>query len=85
MIRSDTEYVVRIACGLSQCEREMNTEGNADLWAEFVSELKLKTTRHLHVVWVKGYASPQRLTKGEMTLLEHSLPLLQHTMQLRRR
>ena len=32
---SDSEYVVRIAIGLVQGERQLNTEGNADLWAFF--------------------------------------------------
>ena len=41
-IRFDSEYVVRVA----------TIEGNADLWAEIVSELRLKTARRLHFVWV---------------------------------
>ena len=27
------------------------------MWAEFVSELGLKTTRRLHLVWVKGHST----------------------------
>ena len=34
-IRSDSEYVVHIATGLLQGERQLNNEGIADLWDEF--------------------------------------------------
>ena len=34
-IMSDSEYVVRISTGLLEGERQLNTEGNADLWAFF--------------------------------------------------
>ena len=37
-IRSDSEYV-RVAAGLLQGERQLNNEGNADLWDEFVTEV----------------------------------------------
>ena len=52
-IRSDSEYVVRIATGLLQSERHLNNEGGADLWDEVVTELRLKATRQLGFVWVK--------------------------------
>ena len=48
-IRSDSEYVVRIPTRLIQGERQLNTDGNADMWVEFVCELGLKTTRRLHI------------------------------------
>ena len=48
---------MRIATGLLNGERQPNTEGSADLWAEFVSELGLKTTRRLHLVRVKGHST----------------------------
>ena len=64
-IRSDSEYVVRTAAGLLQGENQVITEGNADLWDlwdEFVTGLRLKTTRQLDFVWVRGHAtkSPHR-------------------------
>ena len=53
-IRSDSENVARIATGVLRGERQLNNEGNADLCDEFVTELRLKTTRQLNFVWVKG-------------------------------
>ena len=90
-IRSDSECVVRAATEPFQGNRQQTADGNADLWAEFAFELRLKTTRRVHIDWVQRHATKksistgQRWTKDEMTLPMHRLPLLQHTLQLRRR
>ena len=56
-IRSNSKYVVLIATGLLHGERQRNIEGNADLWVEFASELRLKTMRRIRFVWVKRHAT----------------------------
>ena len=56
-IMSDSEYVVRIVTGLLQGERQLNNEGDEDLWDEFVTELRLKDTRQLNFVWIKGHTT----------------------------
>ena len=62
-MRSHSEYVIRIAAGLLLGERQLETEGNAYLWAEFVSELRLETARRLHFVWVEEVTTT--LEKGK--------------------
>ena len=56
-IRSDSEYVVRIATSRTRGETQKCNEGNADLWDEFGTELRLKATRRLDFVWVKRDAT----------------------------
>ena len=77
-IRCDSECLVRVAIGLLQGERQLNNEGNADSWIEFETELRLRTTRRLHFVWVTGHAtkvhsgvSSPLWTKGAMMLQTH--------------
>ena len=87
-ISSDSEYVVRVAVGLLQGERQFNNECDADLWDEFVTELRLKATRQLDV-WVKGHATKVHIGRSplwtkELMLQTHwHLPLRRIT-QLRR-
>ena len=69
-IRSDSEYVVRVAVGLLQCERQLNNEGKAALWAEFVTDLRLKTTRLLDFVWVKGHSTKVHIDRQVTTTLD---------------
>ena len=59
-IRSDSEYVVRIAISRIRGETQKCNEGNADLWNEFETVLRLNDTRRLRrldFVWVKGHAT----------------------------
>ena len=63
---------VRVVTGLLKGERQLNTEGNADVWNELVTELRLKTTRRLNFVWgqrakkfTSSGRSPSLWTKGE--------------------
>ena len=67
-IRSDSEYVVCSATGLLQGERQLDNEGDAGLWDEFMTELRLKATRQLDFVWSKD-------TRQESTLTGRSPPL----------
>ena len=53
-IRSDSEYVVHAAPEPVQGERQRTAEGNVVVCAMFACELRLKTTRRIHFVWVKG-------------------------------
>ena len=46
-IRSDSEYVVRIATSRTRAETQRSNEGNADLWEEFETLLRRNTTRRL--------------------------------------
>ena len=46
-IRSDSEYVVRIATSRIRGETQKCNEENADLWNEFETVLKLNDTRRL--------------------------------------
>ena len=55
-IRSDSDYVVRIATSRSRGKMHKGNEGNADLWEEFETVLKRNITRRLGFVWVKGHA-----------------------------
>ena len=68
-IKSDSESVVRIAAGLLQGERQLNNESNADLWDEFLTELRLKTTRQLDFVWIKGHATKFHIDREITTTL----------------
>ena len=56
-IRSDSEYVVRIATSRVRGETQKCNEENADLWNEFETVLKINDTRRLEFVWVKGHAT----------------------------
>ena len=62
--------VVRIATGLSQGERQLNNKGTADLWDEFLTELRLKTTRQLDFVWVAGHATKVHIDREITTTLD---------------
>ena len=74
-IRSDSEYVVRVAAALLHGQRQQTAKSKENPYAEFAVELSLKTTHRLHHVWGKGDAtkihvdreSPQPWTKGRMT------------------
>ena len=48
-------------------------EGNGDLWDEFVTELRLRTTRHLDFVWVKGYPTKVHIDREITTTLDTRL------------
>ena len=63
-IRSDSDHVVRIATRLLQGESQLNNEGDADLWHEFVTELRLKATEQLSFVWIKGHSMQLMGRKG---------------------
>ena len=56
-IRSDSEYVVRIATSRMRGENQKCNEKNADLWNEFETLLRPNDTRRLEFVWVKGHAT----------------------------
>ena len=56
-IRSDSEYVVRIATSRMRGETQKCNEENADLWNEFETVLRLNDTRRLEFVWVKWHAT----------------------------
>ena len=58
--------------GLLQGERQLNTEGNADLWPEYVSELRLKATRRLHFVCVKGHEMKCHIDRRTTTTLDRA-------------
>ena len=55
-IRSDSEFVVRIASSRTRGETQKGNEGNVDLWHEFETVLRLNVTRRLDCVWVQGHA-----------------------------
>ena len=74
-IRSDSDYVVCIATGLLQGERQSSNEGDANLWDEFVTELRLKATQQPSFVWIKGHATKIHIYRRL---------LLRHVTQLRR-
>ena len=57
----------KLLLGLLQGERQLHTEGNADSWAEFVSVLRLKTTRRVHFEWVKGHATKVHIDRETST------------------
>ena len=48
---------MRIAAGLYEERRKGANESNTDLLDEFGEELRLKGTRRLDCVWVKGHAT----------------------------
>ena len=62
-IRSDSEYVVRIATSRVRGEAKKCNEENADLWNEFEIVLRLIDTRRLEFVWVKGHATKVRINR----------------------
>ena len=68
-------------------------DGNADLWDEFGTELRLNATRRLDFVWVEGHAAKLHidwqitatLNKGVMTPHTHwHLPRRHITLHRRR-
>ena len=69
-IRSNSKYVVRIATSRKRGETQKCNEGNADLWNEFETVLRVNDTRRLEFVWVKGHATKahidQQVTTTEM-------------------
>ena len=69
--RSDSEYVARIALGLLQGERQLNNEGDADLWDEFVTGVRLTATRQLSFVWIKGHATRIHIDREITTTLDN--------------
>ena len=93
VIRSDSDYVVRIATGPLQGEREMHNKGDADLWVAFVTELRLKDTRQPNFVLDQNDTrqkstltgrSPPLWTKEETMLQTHWRLPLRNITQLRR-
>ena len=68
-IRSDSEYVVRIATSRARGETHKCNEGNADLWDVFQTVLRLKATRRLDFVWVKGHATKLHIDRQITTSL----------------
>ena len=62
--------VVCIATGLLQGERQLNNEDCADLWDEFVTGLRLKSTRQLDLVWVKVHATKVHIDREITTSLD---------------
>ena len=62
-IRSDSEYVVRIATSRIRGETQKCNEENEDLWNEFETVLKINDTRRLEFVWVKGHATKSHIDR----------------------
>ena len=83
---------MRSAAGRLQGERQLNNEGGADLWDEFVTELRLKATPQLNFVWIKGHATQIHTDRETTTTLDTWETMLQthwrlplrHITQLRR-
>ena len=67
-IRSDSEYVVRIATSHTRGLTQTCYEGNADLWDEFGTGLRRKTTRSFDFVWVRGHATKLHICRQITTL-----------------
>ena len=65
-IRSDSEYVVRVATSRTRGETQKCNEENADLWNEFETLLRLNDMRRLEFVLVKRHA-----TKAHTDRLAH--------------
>ena len=57
--------IASIATGLLQGDRQLNNEGDAGLWDEFVMELRLKATPR-----VKGHATKVHIDREITTTLE---------------
>ena len=68
-IRTDSEYVVRIATSRLRGETQKCNEGNGDLWSEFETVLRLNDTRRLEFVWVKGHATKMHIDQQVSTTL----------------
>ena len=68
-IRTDSEYVVRIATSRIRGETQRCNEENADLWNEFETVLRLNDTRRLEFVWVKGHATRAHIDRQVTTTL----------------
>ena len=68
-IRSDSEYVVRIATSRIRGETQKCNEEDADLWNEFKTVLRLNDTKRLEFVWVKGHATKARIDRQVTTTL----------------
>ena len=66
-IRSDSEYVVRIAPSRTRGETQKCNEEKADL--SFETLLRLNDTRRLEFVWVKGHATKAHLDRQVTTTL----------------
>ena len=62
-IRSDREYVVRIATSRTRRETQKDHEGNTDLWDEFETKPRLHATRRLDFMWVKGHAKKLHIAR----------------------
>ena len=69
-IRSDSEYVVRIATSRVRGETQKCNEENADLWNEFETVLRLNDTRRLGFVWFKGHPTKARIDRQVTTSLD---------------
>ena len=86
-IRSDSEYVVRIATSRVRGETQKCNEENADLWNEFETVPRLNDTRRLEFVWVKGHATKAHIDRQVTTSLTpqtHWHLLLRHITRHRR-
>ena len=68
-IRSDSEYVVRLGTSRIRGETQKCNEGNADLWNEFETVLRLNDTRRLEFAWVKGHATKIHIDRQVTTTL----------------
>ena len=68
-IRSDSEYVVRIATSRTCREMQRDNEGNTDLWDEFETKLRLDATRRLDFVCVTGHAKKLHIGRHITTSL----------------
>ena len=63
------DYVVRIATGLLEGEIHLKNEGDADLWDEIATKLKLKSTRQLSFAWFKRHATKIHIDREITTTL----------------
>ena len=67
VIRSDSDYAVRIATRRTRGETQKRNEGNAD---EFGTALRFKATRRLDTAWVKGHATKLHIDLQITTTLD---------------
>ena len=68
-IRSDSEYVVRIATSRTRGETQKCNEGNADLWDVFETQLRLTATRRFD--FVRGHATKLHIDRQITTSLNN--------------